>query len=241
MLSQILASRAAIDADSPPQGIDARAEPPELARPAAPGKSRRRRPTPFCRQRALSQGHAVPDARAAPKTMMRLLATATAATMALLFSPTPGVLVDSGRAPLTGAADDLLRRAPRESPSRTSACGGKIPSSASGPSSSRAAAPPLPPGAAAVEEQSPARPGQAHDATPTAHRADARGVPRHAGARRGPPAPGGARGAQTSSLARRGAKWTASLVALAPHARARRDLRARRPRRARRGTARHRT
>ena len=51
------------------------------------------------------------------------------------------------------------------------------------------------PGVAAVEEQGPARPGQAHDAAPGAHRADARGVPRHAGARRGPPAPGGARGA----------------------------------------------
>ena len=59
-----------------------------------PGKSRRRRSGAAPPRRTLSQGqHAVPrDARAAPKTMMRLLATATAAT-ALLFSPTPGVLV----------------------------------------------------------------------------------------------------------------------------------------------------
>jgi hypothetical protein len=69
-------------------------KPPELARPAAPPENRGggARALPHPAGPCLKGSTPYLDARAAPKTMMRLLATATAAT-ALLFSPTPGVLV----------------------------------------------------------------------------------------------------------------------------------------------------
>ena len=66
--------------------------PPELALRAAPPENRGAQALLHTAGPCLKGSTPYLDARAAPKTMMRLLATATAAT-ALLFSPTPGVLV----------------------------------------------------------------------------------------------------------------------------------------------------
>ena len=191
--------------------------------------------------------------------MLRLVATATAAT-ALVFSPTPGVLVLSPA--LTGPrttfsvgphAGESYERVWREDPqfcvwaleqrrpvwksrhragvaSMALEVDEVISTQASAAGGTRGL-----PDVAAVEEQSPARPGQAHDAAPEAHRADARGVPRHPRARTGLPAPGGARRAPNNESRRKGPQMDREPRGPAPHARPRGHLRASRSRRPRRG------